>query len=139
MTSQGWTVIVGVAGLVVGWLVGGYQRITEKLIEERREALAKLLEAADDEHASPGTTGSELTKAVARAELVCSPQMAVSGLIRTLAGSVSRPSFDEVRPRFLTAARADGSTVSIFARAAWWWWHRHSLVPPRQPASNEQP
>ncbi|WP_156023113.1 hypothetical protein [Terracoccus sp. 273MFTsu3.1] len=123
-------------GLVVGWLVGGYQRITEKLIEERRDALAKLLEAADDAHAVTGTLSSELTKAVARAELVCSPQMADSGLIRTLASCVASPAFDEVRARFLTAARADGSTVSIFARAGWWWWHRRSLVPDQQSSSS---
>ncbi len=32
------TVIVGIVGLIVGWLVSGYQNITEKLTEERRSA-----------------------------------------------------------------------------------------------------
>jgi hypothetical protein len=58
VSAQSVTILVGIAGLILGWLVGGYQRITEKLIEERRDALAKVLEAADSirisgAHASP--------------------------------------------------------------------------------------
>ncbi|MCU1537036.1 MAG: hypothetical protein JWP82_1387 [Humibacillus sp.] len=139
MADQSWTVIVGVAGLVVGWLVGGYQRITEKLIEERRGALAELLAAADTRQAGEALTGIELTTAVARAELLCSPQMARSGLIPALAESVSTTAFHEVRARFLEAARADGSTISVFLRALWWGRHRRALAPDRSPTARHRP
>ena len=89
------TVIVGVGGLVVGWLVGGYQRVTEKLIEERRHAFAGLLEAAEGLRAGQQDTRSDLVKAAARAELVCSPQMAKSRLIRVLVQEVDGSSFDD--------------------------------------------
>ena len=45
--ANGVTVVVGIVGLVAGWLVSGYQRVGEKLTEERRAAYGTLLAAAD--------------------------------------------------------------------------------------------
>ena len=39
--------VVGIVGLVAGWLVSGYQRVGEKLTEERGAAYGSLLSAAD--------------------------------------------------------------------------------------------
>ena len=115
--TQFLTVLVGLAGVALGWLTAGYQRITEKVIEERRAAYGELLEAA--EGARSGTE-EEATRtlevAAVRAELVCSDQMNEAGLIRALVTAVGRPEFLRVRTSFLKAARTDSSTPRMFVR-----------------------
>jgi hypothetical protein len=114
--TQFLTVLVGLAGVALGWLTAGYQRVTEKVIEERRAAYGKLLEAAEDARSGIQEATRSLEVAAVRAELVCSDQMKDAGLIRALVESVSRADFLTVRTSFLTAARTDSSTPRMFVR-----------------------
>jgi len=41
--ANGLTVVVGIVRLAAGWLMSGYQRVGEKLTEERRAAYGSLL------------------------------------------------------------------------------------------------
>jgi hypothetical protein len=114
--TQFLTVLVGLAGVALGWLTAGYQRVTEKVIEERRAAYGKLLEAAEGARSVTEETTRALEVSAVRAELVCSDQMKDAGLIRALVQSVDRPDFLAVRTSFLTAARTDSSTPRMFVR-----------------------
>jgi hypothetical protein len=114
--TQFLTVVVGLAGVALGWLTAGYQRVTEKVIEERRAAYGALLEAAEGARSGTEKTAKTLEVAAVRAELVCSDHMEEAGLIRSLVAAVGRPDFLVVRTSFLTAARTDSSTPRMFVR-----------------------
>jgi hypothetical protein len=114
--TQFLTVLVGVAGVALGWLTAGYQRVTEKVIEERRAAYGALLEAAEGARSATEKATRALEVSAVRAELVCSDQMKDAGLIRALVQSVGGPDFLVVRTSFLTAARTDSSTPRMFVR-----------------------
>ncbi len=80
--TQFLTVVVGLAGVALGWLTAGYQRVTEKVIEERRAAYGALLEAAGGARSGTDKTARTLEVAAVRAELVCSDHMKEAGLVR---------------------------------------------------------
>lgn len=95
------TVAVGAIGLIVGWFVLGYQRVTEKLTEERRGAYITLLHAADKANDSPGVDQKELARAAMDAEFVCSRQMMDSGRIQKLLAAVNSGSWTNERRQFI--------------------------------------
>jgi len=110
------TVIVGIVGLIVGWLVSGYQNITEKLTEERRDAYLKLLQHADSANDNPKADRAELQQAAKDAELVCSDQMLNSGRINGLLNAVGSKNWTVERARFFKVARYESQKNSYWGR-----------------------
>jgi hypothetical protein len=82
------TVAAGAIGLIVGWFVSGYQKVTERLTEERRSTYLVLLHAADEANDFPQGNRKARERAVEDAEFICSDQMLRSGRIRKLLAAV---------------------------------------------------
>jgi len=110
------TVIVGIAGLIVGWLVSGYQNITEKLTEERRSAYLTLLRLADSANDNPQADRAELQRAAQNAEFICSDQMLNSGRINELLKAVGSEGWTYERARFFKVARYESQNNSYWGR-----------------------
>jgi len=110
------TVIVGIAGLIVGWLVSGYQNITEKLTEERRSAYLTLLRLADSANGNPQADRAELQRAAQNAEFICSDQMLNSGRINELLKAVGSEGWTYERARFFKVARYESQNNSYWGR-----------------------
>ena len=110
------TVIVGIVGLIVGWLVSGYQNITEKLTEERRSAYLTLLQHADIANVNPKADRTELQRAAKDAEFICSDQMLNSGRISELLKAVGSDSWVDERARFFKVARYESQNNSYWGR-----------------------
>ena len=102
------TVTVGLIGLIIGWHVTGYQKITEKLTDERRSAYLELLHAADEANITGGANQAELERTGVRAEFVCSRQMLKSGRINKLVRAVNAKAWSDERELFLLVARCEG-------------------------------
>ena len=128
MDQQYVTFFVGVAALVAGWITAGYQRITEKVIEERRAALIGLLEAVEKTRSGSADNPEKLRMSASRAELLCSPQMNKSGLVPRLVAAANDTSYERTRSLFVRAARAEGTSKSMFALAIWWRLHRGTFA-----------
>ncbi len=116
-------VTAGLAGLAIGWLVSGYQRVGEKITEERRAAYVALLDLADAVRADPAADDSsavsKLRSAGAEAEFISSPQLVRSGYIAALARATTSRDDEQcrqAREAFLAGARADGLTNSAVTR-----------------------
>ena len=110
------TVVVGIAGLIVGWLVSGYQNITEKLTEERRTAYLALLRLADSANENPKADRADLRHAAQDAEFICSDQMLNSGRISELLKSVGSGDWTCERDRFFKVARYESQNNSYWGR-----------------------
>lgn len=133
MTSAWFAAIVTAAGLIAGWFVLSYQRLTEKITEERRTVYGELLAAADTVRSQkPADTTQttdllkELSRWRARAEVVSTEEMYRSGLIERLTTAArGRPDggwsghddWTAARNAYLTAARFEGQKNShVFRR-----------------------
>jgi hypothetical protein len=110
------TVIVGIVGLIVGWLVSGYQNITEKLTEERRSAYLALLRLADSANDNPEADRTELQRAAQSAEFVCSDQMLNSGRVNELLNAVGSDNWTGERAQFFKVARYESQNNSYWGR-----------------------
>jgi hypothetical protein len=110
------TVIVGIVGLIVGWLVSGYQNVTEKLTEERRSAYLKLLRHADSANDNPEADRAKLQQAAKAATFICSDQMLNSGRINELLNAVGSDRWAGERARFFTVARYESQKNSYWGR-----------------------
>lgn len=110
------TVAAGAIGLIVGWFVSGYQKITERLTEERRSAYLVLLHAADEANDFPQINRKVLERAAEDAEFVCSDQMLKSGRIRELLAAVETGAWKNERQQFIIVARYEGQRNSYWGR-----------------------
>lgn len=110
------TVVVGIAGLIVGWFISGYQNITEKLTEERRSAYLTLLRLADSANDDPKADRADLHHAAQNAEFICSEQMLDSGRISELLKSVGSGDWTYERARFFKVARYESQNNSYWGR-----------------------
>jgi|SRR5713226_5508332 len=114
------TVLAGALGLIIGWFVAGYQKITEKLTEERRSAYSRLLQEADAANGDPKADRAELDRAANAAEFVCSNQMLNGGRIRKLRQAVDSANWPDERGRFFTVARYESQHNSYWGRRRRW-------------------
>jgi hypothetical protein len=114
------TVAVGALGLIIGWFVSGYQRITEKLTKERRSAYLTLLHAADDANDNPETDRRALKRAAQDSEFICSDQMMDSGRIQKLLAAVNSDVWTDERQRFIRVARYESQNNSYWGRRRRW-------------------
>jgi len=110
------TVIVGIVGLIVGWLVSGYQNITEKLTEERRDAYLKLLQHADSANDNPEADRAKLEQAAKKATFICSDEMLSAGRVNELLKAVGSDHWTGERARFFKVARYESQKNSYWGR-----------------------
>jgi hypothetical protein len=94
------TILVGAIGLIIGWFVSGYQKITEKLTEERRRAYLVLICEADKANDNQKADRTALERAASDAEFICSNQMMKSGRIEELVRAVATERWMDERERF---------------------------------------
>lgn len=116
MTTAVVTLAAGAIGLIVGWFVSGYQRVTEALTEERRSAYLALLHAADEANDFPQANRKALERAVEDAEFICSNQMLNSGRIRKLLAAVDSDTWKRERQQFIIVARYESQNNSYWGR-----------------------
>ena len=114
------TVAVGALGLIIGWFVSGYQRVTEKLTKERRIAYLMMLHAADDANDNPEADRRALERAATDAEFVSSDQMMNSGRIKKLLAAVNSDTWTDERQRFIKVARYESQNNSYWGRRRRW-------------------
>ena len=114
------TVLVGTICLIFGWLISGYQKITEQLTEERRGAYLTLLHAADDANKNPRADRTALERAANDAEFICSNQMMKAGRIKKLLEAVNSESWENERERFFKVARYESQNNSYWDRRRRW-------------------
>ena len=115
--------IAAVLGLIVGavgWMVVGHQRVTETIVEERRQAYTTLLIEADLAASNPGSDRTALRQAATKAEFASSDLMRNAGRIQQIEALVHAKSWPGERARFMTVARVE-SLHNAFLRR---WWHR---------------
>ena len=114
------TVLVGAIGLIIGWFVSGYQKITEKLTEERRRAYLVLICEADKANENPKADRTALERAASDAEFICSNQMMKSGRIEGLVRAVATKRWGDERERFFKLARYESLNNSQWGRRLRW-------------------
>jgi hypothetical protein len=114
------TVVAAAIGLIIGWFVSGYQKVTEKLTEERRSIYLTLLQKADEANENPQADRTALERAANDAEFICSKQMMNSGRIRKLLNAVDSESWKNERKRFFTVARYESHNNSYWGRRRRW-------------------
>lgn len=114
------TILVGAIGLIIGWFVSGYQKVTEKLTEERRSAYLTLLARASDANKNPNADRTALERAANDAEFICSNQMLNAGCISKLLRAVDSESWEDERQRFFKVARYEGQNNSYWGRCRRW-------------------
>jgi hypothetical protein len=114
------TVLVGLTGLIIGWYVSGYQKVTEKLTEERRAAYLKLLREADKANQSPTADRAALESSAFDARFISSHQMMISGRIEALLKAVATEGWEGERERFLWLARYESLNNSQWGRRLRW-------------------
>ena len=114
------TVLVGATGLIIGWFVSGYQKITEKLTEERRSAYLTLLHEADNANKDPEVDRMALERAASDAEFICSNQMMKADRIRKLLKAVGSEHWEDERERFFRVARYESQNNSYWDRRRRW-------------------
>ena len=115
--------VAAVLGLIVGaigWMVVGHQRVTEAIVEERRQAYAILLIEADLAASSTGTDRQALHEAITKAEFASSVRMRRSGPIRQVEKLINDGRWGNERGRFMTLARVESTHNALLLR----WWHR---------------
>ncbi len=114
------TVLVGIAGLIVGWFVVGTQRVTETLTAERRNAYLKVIKVATLLAEAPQSGETDLRNAVLEAEFLASGRLFKSHRIPDL---LQDPGSDEWKARldeFVILARLETQQNSALSR----WWNR---------------
>jgi hypothetical protein len=114
------TAAAGLTGLLVGWFVGGTQRVNEELIKERRAAYAKALAAADAIAADRSVDTREFEQAVRAADFLSSPQMYKTGRLRALLDRIGSSEWQDQVDWFRELARAETQKNSATRR----WLHR---------------
>jgi hypothetical protein len=114
--------VVGLVGLVLGWMISGSQRVNEKLTEDRRSAFVALLLAADAAHADSGIDRKALDAAATHAAYVCSERLRRSTLIPGLLTAVGSGAaqFEQRRAAFIRVSRLESMFNAWFLR----WWRR---------------
>jgi hypothetical protein len=114
------TVAVGAIGLIVGWFVSGYQRVTEQLTAERRTAYLELLDAAENANDDPEPNRDKLKHAAEHAEFVCSKQMLEHQRIEKLVAAVDSGTWMHERQLFIAPARYESQVNSYWGRRIRW-------------------
>jgi hypothetical protein len=117
------TAIAAVLGLVVGavgWMVLGHQRVTETIVDERRQAYTSLLIEADLAASEASHDRKALRGAVAKAEFASSVRMRRSGRIPQIETQVDEGTWPSERVKFMTVARVESVHNAFLLR----WWHR---------------
>jgi hypothetical protein len=114
--------LIGLAGLILGWMISGSQRVNVKLTEDRRSAFATLLLAADAAHADSGMDRKALDAAATQAAYVCSERLRRSTLIPSLVTAVGSGAADweQRRAAFIRVSRLESMFNAWFIR----WWRR---------------
>jgi hypothetical protein len=117
------TAIAALLGLIVGavgWMVVGHQRVTETIVEERRQAYRSLVIEADLAASDTSADRTALHKAVTTAEFASSDRMRHSGRIQQIEKLIDQGTWQDERVKFMTVARVE-SLHNAFLRR---WWHR---------------
>jgi hypothetical protein len=117
------TAIAALLGLIVGavgWMIVGHQRVTETIVEERRQAYVGLLVEADLAASNISADRTALRQAVTKAEFASSDQMRNSGRIQQVEKLIKDLHWHDERAKFITVARVE-SLHNAFLRR---WWHR---------------
>ena len=117
------TAIAAVLGLIVGaigWMVLGHQRVTESIVEERRQAYASLLIEADLAAINTSTDRKALHEAITKAEFASSVPMRRSERIPQVEKLIDDGEWESERAKFMTLARVESIHNAFLLR----WWHR---------------
>jgi hypothetical protein len=112
--------LIGLAGLILGWMISGSQRVNENLTEDRRSAFVAMLLAADAAHADPGTDRKALDAAATQAAYVCSERLRRSTLIPALVTAVGSADWEQRRAAFIRVSRLESMFNAWLLR----WWRR---------------
>ena len=116
-----WIAVIAAAvsflSLVGTWFVAPYQRVTEKLTEDRRAAYAELIAAVDAARAAGQhdvSKNPDVIAARAKADLVSTRQMRQAALVQKYVEGI--PGSDASRDLLVIAACAEGQSNSHVIR-----------------------
>ncbi|HEX2706049.1 MAG TPA: hypothetical protein VHM65_09845 [Candidatus Lustribacter sp.] len=114
--------------LVLGWVISGYQRVSEELTRERRTAYADLLCAVQSARRGE-RADANIADLAGRARLRSSPQMHASRILDDFVAAIhgDEATWERERSRFIEAARYESLVNSATRR----WLRRSSVYAPR--------